>query len=186
MFHKKEEMIIVVGTTSAIKIAAVQTVFPNAKVIGVKTASGVPEQPVEAETERGAINRVNAARVAMPLADLFIAIESGIFNENGHYIDRAVVVVVDKAGIQHIAVSEGVEFPKVSFEKAQTRGFDKVTVGQVMFEDGLVKVKDDPHADLGKKIPRAELLQQTISAAYLHRTTFQEILISGNQPHKGL
>jgi len=182
MFHKKQEMIIVVGTTSAIKIAAVQAVFPNAKVIGVKTASGVPEQPVEGETERGAINRVNAARVVMPQADLFIAIENGIFNDNGHDIDKEEVVVVDKTGVQRIAVSEGVEFPATSFEKAQKRGFDKVTVGQIMFEDGLIKVKDDPHADLGKKIPRAQLLQQTIAAAYLHHTTFQEILMNKRRP----
>lgn len=74
-------MIIVVGTTSALKVKAVQAAFEDATVIGVKTSSGVPEQPLEEETEQGAKNRLSEAKRLHPDADLYIGIENGIFNE---------------------------------------------------------------------------------------------------------
>ncbi len=158
-------MHIIVGTTSALKVQAVQAVFKDDTVTGVKTNSGVPEQPIEAETEIGARHRLGEARRLMPDADMYIGIENGIFHEDGHYVDKAIVVIENKDGEQQLACSLGVVFPEEYFLEAQRIGFDKITVGQVMFDAGRVKAKDDPHADLGDKTSRVVFLTDTISTA---------------------
>jgi hypothetical protein len=101
-------------------------------------------------------------------ADYYVAIENGIYNEAGHWIDKAVVIVINKAGDERIEMSIGVEFPKEYVEKAKAAGFDKVTIGSVMFDAGFIKQKDDPHADLGDKKPRSDILKETITAAVKH------------------
>lgn len=163
-------MIIVVGTTSALKVKAVQAAFEDATVIGVKTSSGVPEQPLEEETEQGAKNRLSEAKRLHPDADLYIGIENGIFNEEGNYVDKAIVVIENRDGQQQIEHSVGVVFPERYYLEARERGFDNITVGQVMFEAGFVKTKDDPHADLGDKISRVTFLTDTITLAFEHLT----------------
>lgn len=59
-------MSVIVGTTNPGKVQAVQAVFhalfPDLPVVGIKAASGVPDQPIGVqETTLGAINRVRAA-----------------------------------------------------------------------------------------------------------------------------
>lgn len=134
-------MRIIVGTTSALKIEAVQAVFKDSIITGVKTSSGVPEQPIEDQTETGANNRLREARRLRPDADMYIGIENGIFYDNGNYIDKAIVIIENKDGEQQSACSLGVVFPEEFFLEAQRRGFDSITVGQVMFEAGRVKQK---------------------------------------------
>lgn len=159
---------VVVASQSSIKGKAVQAVFPKADVIGVKTSSGVPEQPCGDETGKGARNRIQDARQQIQDADYYVAIENGIYNESGHWIDKAVVIVINKAGDERVEMSIGVEFPKEYVEKAKAIGFEKVTVGSVMFDAGIIRQKDDPHADLGDKKPRADMLKETIAAAVKH------------------
>lgn len=161
----QQKMVVIVGTTSALKIAAVQAVFEDATVIGVKTSSGVPEQPRETETETGAYNRLNEAKRLRPGADMYVGIENGIFYDNGNHVDKAIVIIENKVGEQQSACSKGLVFPEAFFLEAQHIGFDKVTVGQVMFEAGMIQKKDDPHADLGDKKSRVVFLTDTLSKA---------------------
>ena len=158
-------MRVVVGTTSALKLVAVQAVFQDATVVGVKTSSGVPEQPLEEQTERGADNRLAEAKRLKPDADMYVGIENGIFFEHGNYVDKACIVIENKAGEQYVEYSLGVVFPIASFFEAKRQGFDNITVGQVMFDTGLVQKKDDPHADLGDKTSRVILLTDAILEA---------------------
>lgn len=161
----KHQLFVVVGTTSALKIAAVQAVFKDAEVLGVKTNSGVPEQPLEEEIEKGARHRLWFVKDWFPEADIYIGIENGIFYENGNYVDKAIVIIENSNGQEQVACSSGLIVPEESFFKAKTQGFDKTTVGQVMFEDGLVNKKDDPHADPGDKKSRSFFLTETIAQA---------------------
>jgi len=89
--------------------------------VGVKTKSGIAEQPIDDETLQGARNRVRHAQELVGDADLYIAIENGIFHEDGKFIDKAVVLMISKEGKENIALSEGVEFPAASVEKARQR-----------------------------------------------------------------
>lgn len=76
---------VIVTSLNPAKISAVKSafdaVFPNQahQFIGVKTDSGVPDQPMnDEETYSGAQNRVNNARISHPDADFYVGIEAGI------------------------------------------------------------------------------------------------------------
>jgi inosine/xanthosine triphosphatase len=161
-------MRIVVGSQSAIKIDAVQDAFAaigvDAEVVGVRAHSGAPEQPLNDETIQGARNRTAHAKELDPNGDLYVAIQNGIFEEQGRFIDKAVVVCATKHVRDQVSYSDGVEFPRSAVEEARRRGFDRITVGKVMAEQGLVAKHDDPHLTLAGK-PRARFLTETVSVA---------------------
>lgn len=161
-------MKIVLASTSAVKVAACTKAFgavSDTEIITVKAASGINEQPMNEETLLGAFNRLNNAKNAVPDADYYVSIENGIFEENGHFIDRAVVTVMDRAGNVKTTASDGVEFPAASVEETRRRGFDKWTVGKVMEEQGLVKQHDDPHLTLSGKSRVAYIDEAALKAA---------------------
>lgn len=78
-------MHIVVASHNPVKLESVQQAFALAypgvafQVAGVAVPSGVSDQPMsDAETHRGAHNRVMAAREAQPHADYWVGIEGGL------------------------------------------------------------------------------------------------------------
>ena len=99
-------MMIVVGSMSKVKIGAVREAAEenglHVNVIGVQAASDINEQPLDGETLQGARNRLLHARELFPNADLYVAIENGIFAEADGYYDKAVVVVHTKDGTGYI------------------------------------------------------------------------------------
>jgi non-canonical (house-cleaning) NTP pyrophosphatase len=155
-------MKIVLASTSGVKVAACKAVFGDAaELVTVKAPSNVNEQPLNDETLTGAFNRLSFAREAARDADWYIAIENGLFLEDGAYVDRAVVVIENAAGERFVAKSDGVTFPTSAVHEAMDQGLDKVTVGQVMKAWGIVAQHDDPHKTLGAK-PRAEYIDDAL------------------------
>lgn len=77
---------VVVASTNPSKINAVSEAFSlqmNAEIIGVKVESGVAAQPIsDSETKRGALQRLAAAKLLVPNADYWVAIEAGIEGEH--------------------------------------------------------------------------------------------------------
>ena len=158
-------MKIVLASPSAVKLEACRAAFgDDAEIVTVKAPSGVNEQPMNGETVTGAFNRIAAAKQMAPGADLYVSIENGVFEEDGHCIDRPVVVVSRGQGDPQVTYGDGVEFPKESVDEARRRGFDKWTVGKIMEEQGIVRQHDDPHLSLSGK-SRAEYLRATVRAA---------------------
>ncbi len=159
-------MLIILSSQSAVKIQAVKEACAalniEAEVIGVKAASGVPEQPMNVETAQGAWNRIMSARKINPDGNLYLSIENGIFEKDGGYYDKAVIAAQTSKGVKFTAFSDGVQFPAACVEEARQRGFDKVTVGKVMAEKGIVAQHDDPHLTLTGK-SRAEFLRETVT-----------------------
>lgn len=159
-------MIVVVASTSQSKLTACRAVLGDvATIVATKAASLVNEQPVGDETLQGARNRLGNARVIRPDGDLYISIESGLFEEDGQFIDRAVVLLRDRQGREVITQSDGVAFPADCVAEARARGFDRHTVGAVMEESGLVQDATDPHRDLGGQ-PRQMYIENALRAAY--------------------
>eukprot|EP00808_Paulinella_micropora_P020860 g71254.t1 len=86
---KEAKLRIGVGSTSAIKVGAVQDAWPEAEVVGIAgVASGVPDQPVGArQTRMGAINRLFNARAKAEHpdgcgpCDLYVGIENGMVRD---------------------------------------------------------------------------------------------------------
>ena len=170
-------MKIVVGTTSSHKLQAVSFACENvniddADISGVKTSSGVNEQPVGLEeTFRGAFNRADSAKKADGSKDaIYIGIESGIISIGAFpylsFIDLAVIVVLFGDSQRFItATSSGISFPMEYVDEAQSRGFRTTTVGSVIAEktgcDGT-----DPHWYLTQGVvSRMVTLIQALSIA---------------------
>jgi len=163
-------MKLVLGSKSAVKVQAAEAALAdfsaNVELVPVKASSGAPEQPVGAETSQGAKNRMASAQELCPDGDFFLAIENGIFEEHGKWVDRAVVTCQSADGQQYfIAHSDGVEFPAQAVEATRQRGFQEWTVGKVMAEMGIVQQHDDPHLELAGK-SRAAYLQEAISGVF--------------------
>lgn len=171
-------MKIVLASQSAVKIAAVRKAFAHVAGVEfefVKVPSGINEQPIGHETLEGAFNRlqnvqIEFAKAAHPDADLYITIESGLYEEDGHYVDRALVVFVTNQGMLRKLHSDGVAFDPTPahadcIEAARTRGFDLWTVGKIMQERGLVDDHADPHKDLpvkGQGRSRVDYIDDTL------------------------
>jgi 3'(2'), 5'-bisphosphate nucleotidase len=156
---------IVLASTSPVKIEAVRQAFGAAtEIIAVKVPSGVSDQPMNEETLTGAFNRLARAQEQVPDADLYVAIENGIFEEKGRYIDRPAIAMATRDGAPQVTLGEGVEFPDAAVNEARRRGFATCTPGQVMQEQGIVKDHTDPHKDLTGK-SRAEYLKETVKKA---------------------
>ena len=159
-------MIIGVTSKNGIKIDAVRSIYENlgymVEIYGYSTDSKVGEQPINDETELGAMNRIDSMKNVRGL-DKIISIESGLFYEDEKWIDKAVVVVYDvKSKEYSIAYSKGVEFPKVYVEVAEFMGFKNITVGELMKRDSYIDNAKDPHSSIGKKIPRQQYIENTL------------------------
>lgn len=100
-----------IGVTSEnrLKVNAVINAYsfmkPSLEVIGCSTTSGVGEQPVNEQTLLGAKNRIADVSNRVDGLDRIISIENGIFQEDGRWLDKAVVVIYDthqKKNMLHI------------------------------------------------------------------------------------
>lgn len=164
---------VIVGSTNTIKLTAVKEALTALNlampITGVKAVSGIDEQPLGEITLKGAEQRARHARELAPDADLYIAIENGIFREGEVFVDRAVVVVLSHQG-STTTLSQGVVFPTRFVAQSVASNLTK-TAGKYMNEVGLIRRHDDPHQDLdlieepGTRKPRAQILKETIIKA---------------------
>lgn len=114
---------VLVGSTNPVKVGAVAKALvlngvhsADADTVGVRTASGVPCQPVGvAETFGGAYNRACAARRQEPGADVWVGIENGLLPAGlgDAHLDVAAVCVLCAWGgdAPSLASSSGVQVP---------------------------------------------------------------------------
>jgi inosine/xanthosine triphosphatase len=98
-------MRIIISSKNPVKIAATQaafhSVFPSKHMefLSMDVPSGVSDQPAsDDETRRGAINRVNNARLAAPDADYFVGMEGGLEWFEGKPLASAWMVVGNRDG----------------------------------------------------------------------------------------
>jgi len=97
---------IIIASTNPVKIQAAlegfQRMFPETpfEVQGISVPSGVSDQPMtDAETLRGALNRMAQAQRALPDADYWVGIEGGVEDRAGELEAFAWVVVTDRQRI---------------------------------------------------------------------------------------
>lgn len=110
---------VIVASENPVKVAVAQrafaAVYPGEafEFIAVKSVSGVPDQPMNEETEQGALNRLEFIKTAHTDADFWISQEGGIYEENEKFYNRAWIVVADRDG--HVGKSSTASFylPKI-------------------------------------------------------------------------
>ena len=113
-------MKILVGSKNPVKVSgaklAFENYFENVSVEGISVSSNVSNQPFDDEILLGARNRVenlkNYAKTNNIDADYFCAIESGITNKMGFYMNFNIAVIVDKNGNEGIGTSDGFPIPE--------------------------------------------------------------------------
>src|SRR5438045_3061707 len=96
---------VVVASKNPVKVRATRDGFARAFVDatveaeGVDVPSGVADQPMsDRETLRGATNRAENARAAVPGADYWVGLEGGVDGEDGMLEAFAWVVVIGRDG----------------------------------------------------------------------------------------
>ena len=106
-------MRVAVGSLNEVKVRAVEMALSKlgveAIVIPVDVKSGVPPIPFGEEVFEGARNRALNARAMVP-ADLYLGLESGLFEMNGRLFMMSVSAVL-KDGSVHYGLSPGFEIP---------------------------------------------------------------------------
>jgi len=95
---------VIVASENPVKIKVAEksfkAVFPEEEFefIGIKSDSGVPDQPMGEETRMGAENRLKFIRGKYPEADFWMSQEGGAFPEGDNIYNRAWIMVSDKEG----------------------------------------------------------------------------------------
>jgi non-canonical (house-cleaning) NTP pyrophosphatase len=171
-------MNIVVGSESEHKLQAVREACEalgiRGKIFGVKTSSGVNEQPsslaeiYHGARQRGHIVYNNRQTFCDPKDTISIGIESGIIDVGmlrlSFDIAMIAVILPDR---EIVTTSQGIVFPKEFVEAAlmKSEGFVTTTVGSIISEK-LGGDPTDPHSTLTKgKITRKQLLTEALISA---------------------
>ncbi|MBQ8430920.1 MAG: DUF84 family protein [Clostridia bacterium] len=165
-------MKVLIGTTNPGKIEGAERAFnkffENVVVEGYKSASNVPDQPVNLDIYKGAKNRVlnliEFAKQNQIEADYFVAVESGITDSLGKWEIINVAVIIDKNGYESWGNSAGFPVPQKLVDKIIST--DLGTVMDELFE------KHELHNSVGGvnflthgKISRIDLNDQAFSMA---------------------
>ena len=174
---RMDRIIVAVGSGNPVKVAAVRDVFTEAfsgtqlKIVERSVESGVSEQPFEAETVTGAINR---ARNAMEGTDAHygVGVEAGLFlnDTSGKYMDVQYCAIIDRDRKITIGHGAGFSYPEEVISVVLDRG---ATIGDAM---KTVYGKED----IGKKegavgflskglLNRKELTEHAVIAALIPR-----------------
>ncbi|OGD54670.1 hypothetical protein A3K81_02025 [Candidatus Bathyarchaeota archaeon RBG_13_60_20] len=113
-------MLVVVGSTSPVKIQAAKSAFDaffeDVDVKGLGVSSGVKPFPTsDEETRRGALNRVRRLSMAEPGADYYVGLEGGLSQLGGWMVVKELAVVVH-GGEVGVGVSPGYVCPDTLYK----------------------------------------------------------------------
>lgn len=170
-------MKILMGTKNAAKLEgakrAFSRYFENVDVTGAPVISDVSNEPLNAEIEQGAQNRIKNLKIYAKenniVADFYIASEAGFFNTFGRWVDTNLAIIEDSKGFQSMGISSGFPMPEKIAEEA------------IKTELGLVMDKIFSEQNLNQKggginyltdevITRADLTEQAFIMALIeHR-----------------
>ena len=161
---------VAVGSTNRVKVEAVRevmdSIYGSVRIYSVDAKSGVPDQPFEAETHRGAVNR---AREALGDRDLSVGIEAGVFEMYGELMDIQHCAVIDREGRITVGMGSGFAYPKeiadlvrggMTVGQAVDKVYDKNSVGH---SEGAIGILSKGIMD------RKELTKQSVLAAMIPR-----------------
>ena len=127
----KDAIDIAVGSLNPVKVEAVRAVmeriYGQVRIHPEDVPSGVPEQPFEDDTVKGAINR---AKAALKDHDLSVGIEAGVFERYDGLYDVQHCAVVDREGKVTLGMGSGFRYP----DKIAGLVRNGMTVGQAMKE----------------------------------------------------
>ena len=125
-------LVVAVGSENPVKVAAVRAVFSRifgaVNVFAVKVNSGVPPQPFNEDTVRGAVNRAKEALRRCP-ADFGVGIEAGLFSMpkaklRTGFVDVQWCAIADSEGRISLGCGPGFEHPPAVIERVIREGVE--------------------------------------------------------------
>jgi inosine/xanthosine triphosphatase len=137
--HKKTiHMIILVGSKNPVKLKAVEEAFSlyfdSIDVVGLQIESGVPDQPIDDETFKGAENRAKELQKLNDVenfnADFFIGIEGGIQQTYNKWFAFGCMCIIHKSGKTSFGTSAHFELPDIVTKQL----LERKELGHVMDE----------------------------------------------------
>jgi len=161
---------VAVGSANRVKVEAVRAVleriYGDVRITAVDIDSGVPPQPSEGDTRKGAVNR---AKGALGSHDMSFGIEAGVFETEDGLYDIQYCAIVDNKGILSVGMGSGFRYPDDISELVR----EGYTVG-----DAVKKARGG--SDIGKKqgaigilsdglMDRKSLTEQSVLAAMIPR-----------------
>jgi inosine/xanthosine triphosphatase len=177
-------MLILVGSKNPVKIESVNEAFLNyfhdIDVRGIDVNSGVPDQPVNDDTFKGARNRAEALikiNVENKLeAEYMVGIEGGIMNICDNWFSLGCICIMNKEGKVSFGTSSHFGLPKQIIDQL-LQGIELGTVIDSLTDQHNSKQKSGAIGFLTKNIiTRKDLYTQGIISAiipFLNPTLFK-------------
>ena len=125
-------LVVAVGSENPVKVTAVRAVFSRifsaVNVFAVKVNSGVPPQPFNEDTVRGAVNRAKEA-LRRCHADFGVGIEAGLFSMpkaklRTGFVDVQWCAIADSEGRISLGCGPGFEHPPAVIERVLREGVE--------------------------------------------------------------
>ena len=117
---------VAVGSENRVKVSAVESVFSrvfcDVRVYAVKVNSGVPPQPLNDETIKGALNRAREALRNCENADMGVGIEAGLFRVADSFFDFQWCAITSRDGMTSLGCGPGFAHPHTVIERVIRRG----------------------------------------------------------------
>ena len=158
-----------VTSNNDVKVNVVRGVYNKlfgvCEVTGFKTKSGVPEQPTDDETERGAVNRFKDLMKQIEenefeYPDDIVSIENGVrCIDKDHVEDFCVIYISNDQGIL-IQYSEGTLVPRRYYDKSEQTGFAKTMGSFIEFENNYENGCWHEHFGTGQT--RSEIIESVL------------------------
>lgn len=165
-------MLIVVGSTNPVKIAAAQLgsagLWPEVRIVGTAVASGVGSQPAsDAQTRRGAHNRaLRALENNQEYEALGLGLEGGVWELNGELWSVVWACVVDRSGYSSEVSGARLKVPK-AIASLILQGME---MGEAV--ERLTKIKDVKKAQGMFGVITRGILDRKAEYSHLARTAF--------------
>lgn len=137
-------MKILIGTKNPGKIKgtkqAFEKYFENIDIEGISVDSEVGEQPLNEKIYQGAKNRVkNLKKYAKENninVDYFVALEAGITNLLGNWVNINIAYIENKQGLNSMGISQGYPIPNKYIEEIKNTNLQNV-VDKLFNEENL-------------------------------------------------
>ncbi|MDX1611228.1 MAG: inosine/xanthosine triphosphatase [Candidatus Thermoplasmatota archaeon] len=168
-------VVLAVGSANPVKIQAARHAFgrfiPDVDARGFEVASGVPEQPYDAQGPMGAVNRARAALEHLDEGGLGVGIEAAIHTQDpsGEHFDVQYCAIADEQGRVTIGAGPGFSYPPQVWEDLQAGKTVGEAVGELAGNAEIGSAEGAIGFLTDKGVTREELTEWAVLAALVPR-----------------
>ncbi|MGI5965203.1 MAG: inosine/xanthosine triphosphatase [Candidatus Methanomethylophilaceae archaeon] len=167
---RSDALDVAVGSVNPVKVEAVRNVmeriYGSVRVTAVEVRTGIPEQPFESETRRGAIKR---AELALGSHRLSVGIEAGVFEREEGLFDIQYCAVLDSDGTLTVGTGPGFLYPESIAELVRNGYTVSQAVSELYGESDIGRKKGAVGMLSNGLLDRRTLTEQAVTVAMIPR-----------------